>query len=1100
MRVYHLASRIFLVLLIILLMGPKRGRNEKILCSCGCGALVSLRTVQRHLQASGPLHVQASQQAALPSGPSAPDSDIELSVTDQSDSPPASPAKRARQTATPSTTSSLSPPPSPSARLRSPSIAASRSPLPPPALSPSHEPRSPSQSLRDEESEPEFEGLDAGDELAEAAIAGARVRHAQSRQNAQMADDSDLEDSPSNLEADSGPYNGDLPPPSDGEDDDEDAEEDWLAGAGLHDEFEDLFDDLDEEFERELAETEHIISDYDMDMMSFFAYKNSGAGITNDAYRKLSHLPALKRRNVEVPSYKAAKRRVEFLSAVKPVEYDCCINSCCCYAGPNADKTTCPHCNEPRYTKSNSPRRRFRYLPITPRLKGFYSNAQMSEKMRYRHTSQQPGERDPDKVKDMMDGTHYQHLTRTNVVVDGKEYSHKFFDNHHDVALGLSTDGFAPFRRRSKTCWPIILFNYNLPPEIRFWLKHILCLGVIPGPHKPKDYDSYFWPALEELLRLAIGVPAFDVGDMKSFRLRAYLIAIFGDIPAVAMIMRMKGHNAFLPCRMCNIAGVRIPDKPRVTTHYVPLDRANHPSVRRDRDAVKKYDGHALPLRTHDEIVRQAHEIEAAPTATATNALSRQYGINGTSILYDLPSISFPTSFPYDFMHLVFENVMKQLILLWTGGIEGLDEGTGFYRLMESVWQAIGVATARSGATIPSIFTTRPPNCAEPKGAATADTWSFWLLYLGPRLLARRFRSEVYYHHFVKLSKLVHKCLQFEISKQDIADLRTGFVEWVNEFEKLYYQQNPARVSICTINIHALLHIADSIEAMGPVWTYWAFPMERYCGSLQRAMRSRRFPWSNLDEHVVATAQLAQVKLRYNLEQELSLAPPASDFVKGQYSHAAYPTCILLPRRYPSSSIDDELFKNVKAHLATRYSSRIGVVNRLIKVEFMEQFARVRRLEGGDEMHAAKMIRRAPEDYRDRTFVKYVGLVDQDARFVNRPERLTDEASYGQLLNIILVTLPAHVAVVLDRSHGSTEPAILFLAHIQPCIIDGQVSTSVDAATYKKMSDRKEVVDIGTVQCLVGRTPLPLMISGASDTWAIIDRGGEVNQPDFVDL
>ncbi|KAL1684480.1 hypothetical protein GGG16DRAFT_68216, partial [Schizophyllum commune] len=56
--------------------------------------------------------------------------------------------------------------------------------------------------------------------------------------------------------------------------------------------------------------------------------------------------------------------------------------------------------------------------------------------------------------------------------------------------------------------------------------------------------------------------------------------------------------------------------------------------------------------------------------------------------------------------------------------------------------------------------------------------------------------------------------------------------------DRLYYQHDSSRVSVCTLNIHALLHIADSIEAMGPVWTYWAFPMERFCGRMQRAVRS----------------------------------------------------------------------------------------------------------------------------------------------------------------------------------------------------------------------------------------------------------------------
>ncbi|KAL1694098.1 hypothetical protein GGG16DRAFT_10218, partial [Schizophyllum commune] len=196
------------------------------------------------------------------------------------------------------------------------------------------------------------------------------------------------------------------------------------------------------------------LSDYDMDTLSFFAYKNAGSGITEDSYAMLSHLPALKRHGVEVPSYKVAKRHAQNVSGIKPVEYDCCINSCCCYAGPLKDKTQCPYCNEKRLdSKTGSPRRQFRYLPIIPRLRGMYRNSELSKKMLYRHTSvQEKREGARDTVADLMDGTHYEGLQQQHVVVDGKEYRHKFFDNPHDVALGLSTDGFAPFRRRSKTC------------------------------------------------------------------------------------------------------------------------------------------------------------------------------------------------------------------------------------------------------------------------------------------------------------------------------------------------------------------------------------------------------------------------------------------------------------------------------------------------------------------------------------------------------------------------------------------------------------------------------------------------------------------------
>jgi hypothetical protein len=56
------------------------------------------------------------------------------------------------------------------------------------------------------------------------------------------------------------------------------------------------------------------------------------------------------------------------------------------------------------------------------------------------------------------------------------------------------------------------------------------------------------------------GVQAFDALSGKMFLLRGYLILVFGDIPAVSMIMRMSGHNGFSPCRMCKILGVHVPN------------------------------------------------------------------------------------------------------------------------------------------------------------------------------------------------------------------------------------------------------------------------------------------------------------------------------------------------------------------------------------------------------------------------------------------------------------------------------------------------------------------------------------------------------------
>ena len=135
-------------------------------------------------------------------------------------------------------------------------------------------------------------------------------------------------------------------------------------------------------------------------------------------------------------------------------------------------------------------------------------------------------------------------------------------------------------------------------------------------------------------------------------------------------------------------------------------------------------------------------------------------------------------------MHLVFENLIKNLVLLWTGNLKNLDKGSGDYIISPAVWEAIGQATAASGSTIPSAYGARPQNIAQDKSQINADSWSFWSLYLGPVLLRGRFRSPRYFNHFVDLAKLIHLCLQFEITHEEISLICVGFQKWVETYER----------------------------------------------------------------------------------------------------------------------------------------------------------------------------------------------------------------------------------------------------------------------------------------------------------------------------
>lgn len=474
--------------------------------------------------------------------------------------------------------------------------------------------------------------------------------------------------------------------------------------------------------------------------------------------------------DASIPTLKETESRIKFLSGFQGVAYDCCPNSCICYTGPYESVLICPTCHTSRLHQGR-PQARFYYLPLIPRLRAMYANRKRASKMRYRHER----DHDPTKIADIFDGAYYRSLLTKFIKIGDQELPTWFFSDPRDIALGLSTDGFGPFKHRNKTTWPIIIFNYNLPPEERFLKHNIISIGTIPGPNKPCDPDSFLWPLIQELIQLEAGVTAFDAISQALFILRAFLIIIFGDIPAISMLMHVKGHNGFSPCRMCEITGVRTPGD-RATTHYVPLSRVGF--------SQNSYDPLNLPLRTHEDFIRKARKVQMAPNNAQHERLAKKYGIKGIPLLSALSSLSFPISFPYDFMHLIWANLLPNLILLWTGKFKALDHDDEDYVIEHTVWESIGAATVAAGKTMPAAFGARVPDLSSEKAYMTCETYSIWTLFLAPVLLKGRFKKSYHYKHFVELVRLLTLCLEYEISQDEINDLEKGFKEWVEKYER----------------------------------------------------------------------------------------------------------------------------------------------------------------------------------------------------------------------------------------------------------------------------------------------------------------------------
>jgi len=285
---------------------------------------------------------------------------------------------------------------------------------------------------------------------------------------------------------------------------------------------------------------------------------------------------------------------------------------------------------------------------------------------------------------------------------------------------------------------------------------------------------------MRELLELVAGVSAYDALSSSIFTLHAYVIAGFGDIPAVSMLMHMKGHNGLCPCQMCKIQGIGILGS-RNKTLYVLLSR--HMGNHHTPTDVVEYDPERLPLCLHDSFMAQAKSVEAAPTGMQREELAKVYGIKGVPLLSALGSLRFPQSFPFDFMHLIWENLIPNLVLFWSGNYKGMDKGQP-YVLHPNIWQAIGATSAEATKLIPLSFGASIPDPVKDCLYFMSSTWSMWSLFITPTVLQGRFPKDCYYNHFCSLVRILNLCLQFEISKEDINEIELGIRKWVVDYER----------------------------------------------------------------------------------------------------------------------------------------------------------------------------------------------------------------------------------------------------------------------------------------------------------------------------
>ncbi|EPS93333.1 hypothetical protein FOMPIDRAFT_1136369, partial [Fomitopsis schrenkii] len=285
-------------------------------------------------------------------------------------------------------------------------------------------------------------------------------------------------------------------------------------------------------------------------------------------------------------------------------------------------------------------------------------------------------------------------------------------------------------------------------------------------------------------------------------------------------------------------------------------------------------------------------------------------------------------------------------------------------------------------------------------------------------------------------------------------------------------------VAACPVTIHALLHIADYIKAAGPVWASWAFPMELFCGRLQPAIRSRCFPYANMDRHVLAVARLDHIKKVYSADELLALRCPKVDQAT---EFPGYTTCKFLRPCTLAKTRDLDVRESIIGALVTRFHRTAAVVRGALPTN-VKLWHRIKILPDGDIIRASETYRKQ-RDTHNATFIRYDTIVDKNAHFPRRPVINELRSFFGQLRYIVVLHFP------VCHPLGLREPTTIALAAICSCPIV-KSHKDLDIHYYTK-EGAIDVVDLTCVQCVIGRVK-------DGNSWAVIDRSGSLSRAIFA--
>ena len=567
----------------------------------------------------------------------------------------------------------------------------------------------------------------------------------------------------------------------------------------------------------------------------------------------------------EILSLYKVKQLAMDLTGIRPTFVDMCPNSCMAFTGDAKSQSTCSYshngkdCTEPRYKSAKNsrakpkPRATMLYMPITPIIQAFYANAETSKEMRHRdHCLQQA-------LDALAQGAGVKKSEFSNS--EKHIYHHNkmgLFHDKRDTAISISSDGAQLTMKKQSNMWLLIVLLLNLPPDMCYKAKNVIIPLAIPGPSAPGNIESFIYPLFEEMAQSSVGMWTWDAIDSSYFVLKAFICAVKGDMLGSAKLSGMAGHSALFGDRFSLVQGAFSSKTRGARAQYYPISPPDKDKYNPMRDTVNLA---KLPLRGQNHYWRAIERLESATNKTERQRIVRDTGVSRATLSATGHAFLHPSFFPLDPFHLFYENCMTHIWDLWVSK----DTNGEVIHMSEEMASELGEEIEKAMATLPPSFSGRIRN-PDTKRSSQYKVFEWMALlhwYIIPIGLELGFNRNVL-SNFAQFVDIVEVAMSHTPkSNEDLASLYNLVCSFLEGFERLYVQNDPAKVSRCWLCIWQLIHVPTHIAWNGSIRFGSQATCERAIGEIGHKVRSKKAPFANIATMLCERANNKVLTLKY---------------------------------------------------------------------------------------------------------------------------------------------------------------------------------------------------------------------------------------------